>query len=58
MQASGATEQHHVQTYFRLGQLYKDEGNVEKARSVWQEGLQRFPNDKAILGALEIANTK
>ncbi len=58
MQAGGATEQHHVQTYFRLGQLYKDEGNIEKARTVWQEGLQRFPNNKAILGALEIANTK
>jgi len=58
LQAGGAPEKHHVQTYFRLGQLYKDEGNIEKARSVWEEGLQRFPNDKGIQGALDIANKR
>jgi tetratricopeptide (TPR) repeat protein len=58
LQAGGAPEKHHVQTYFRLGQLYKDEGNVEKARSVWEEGLLRFPTDKTIKDALDIANKR
>jgi len=57
IQEQGAPEAQHVHTYFRLGTLYKDMGNPEKARQVWEDGLKLFPDSKTITGALE-ASTK
>jgi len=41
-------------TYMRLGTLYKDAGNPEKAREVWKKGLGRFPDDRQMKAALEV----
>ncbi|MHC4939346.1 MAG: tetratricopeptide repeat protein [Planctomycetota bacterium] len=41
-------------TYMRLGTLYKDAGNTEKAKEIWKKGLERFPEDKQIQAALAV----
>jgi len=41
-------------TYMRLGTLYKDAGNTEKAKVLWTRGLERFPDDKAMRAALDV----
>jgi len=41
-------------TYMRLGTLYKDAGNTNKAREIWTKGLQRFPDDDQIKAALAV----
>ena len=58
MQSSGAPEPHHAQTYFRLGTLYKDAGNAEKARALWMEGLRLFPDNEELKGTLEASTKK
>lgn len=50
-------EPHFADTYFRLGTLYKDAGNVEKAREIWNAGLVLFPDNKELKGTIE-ASTK
>lgn len=45
-------------TYMRLGTLYKDGGNIEKAKQVWKKGLERFPDDKQIQAALAVLEEK
>lgn len=50
-------EPHFASTYFRLGTLYKDAGNVEKARDLWKEGLRLFPDNEELKGTIE-ASTK
>ncbi|MFI5402744.1 MAG: tetratricopeptide repeat protein [Planctomycetota bacterium] len=50
-------EPHFASTYFRLGTLYKDAGNVEKARELWKEGLRLFPDNEELKGTIE-ASTK
>lgn len=57
LQERGAPEPHYVSTYLRLGTLYKDMGNNEKARQVWEDGLKFFPDSQALKDALE-ASTK
>lgn len=44
----------HVLAYVRLGTLYKDAGNTEKARAVWQRGLERHPENEALTQALAL----
>jgi len=58
MQQSGAPEPHHAQVYFRLGTLYKDAGNAEKARALWAEGLRLFPDNAELKGTLEASTKK
>lgn len=50
-------EPHFADTYFRLGTLYKDAGNVEKAREIWNAGLVLFPDNEELKGTIE-ASTK
>jgi tetratricopeptide (TPR) repeat protein len=57
IQKRHAPEPHYASTYFRLGTLYKDAGNLEKARETWTAGLALFPDNDEIKGALE-ASTK
>lgn len=57
IQGRQAPAKHHVQTYFRLGTLYKDMGNPEKAREVWDNGLKLFPDSRVLKSAME-ASTK
>ena len=57
IQSRQAPAKHHVQTYLRLGTLYKDMGNADKAREVWDNGLRLFPDSAVLKGALE-ASTK
>ncbi|MHC4547683.1 MAG: tetratricopeptide repeat protein [Planctomycetota bacterium] len=58
IQERGAPEPHHAQTYFRLGTLYKDAGNPEKAREIWAEGLKLFPENAQLKGTLEASTKK
>ena len=44
----------HVQVYVQLGNLYKGAGNIKKARTVWQRGLQRHPDQKALTESLDL----
>ncbi|MGQ0613973.1 MAG: tetratricopeptide repeat protein [Planctomycetaceae bacterium] len=45
-------------TYFQLGNLYKDAGNTDKAREVWERGRRLFPQDKALTEALEVSTKR
>jgi tetratricopeptide (TPR) repeat protein len=58
IQGRGAPEPQHAQVYFRLGTLYKDAGNAEKARSIWAEGLKLFPDNEELKGTLEASTKK
>jgi tetratricopeptide (TPR) repeat protein len=51
-------EPHFASTYFRLGTLYKDAGNVEKARELWKEGLRLFPDNEELKGTIEASTKK
>jgi len=51
-------EPHFAQTYFRLGTLYKDAGNAEKAREIWDQGLKLFPDNEVLKGTLEASTKK
>jgi tetratricopeptide (TPR) repeat protein len=57
IQKRKAPEPHFADTYFRLGTLYKDAGNVEKARELWTEGLRLFPDNEELKATIE-ASTK
>ena len=54
LQESKPRQPHHVQTYFQLGTIYKKEGNAEKAREIWTEGLRLFPENKQMREALGV----
>ena len=44
---------YHARAYVRLGEAYWRLNDLEKARQIWREALQRFPDDKelpALLG--------
>ncbi len=43
---------HFAQTYVALGNQYQKVGQVDKAQATWQLGLQKFPNDTALLKKL------
>ncbi len=48
----------HSQSYYRLGTLYKDAGNPEKARQVWLDGQKLFPDDQQLKEALEVLSQR
>ncbi len=58
IQKRKAPEPHHAATYFRLGTLYKDAGNVEKAQKLWAEGLALFPDNEQLKGTIEVSTKK
>jgi tetratricopeptide (TPR) repeat protein len=58
IQKRKAPEPHYASTYFRLGTLYKDAGNVEKARELWAEGLRLFPDNEELKGTIEASTKK
>ncbi|MCP3914333.1 MAG: hypothetical protein GY711_02120 [bacterium] len=54
-QQAGTTPQgHHAQTHLLLGNMYQQIGNTEKALAAWQQGLQMFPNNEALLAQVEL----
>lgn len=58
IQSRRAPEPEHAQVYFRLGTLYKDAGNAEKARAIWAEGLKLFPDNQELKDTLEASTKK
>jgi hypothetical protein len=58
IQKRKAPEPHYAGTYFRLGTLYKDAGNVEKAQKIWAEGLALFPDNEELKGTIEVSTKK
>jgi tetratricopeptide (TPR) repeat protein len=58
IQKRKAPEPHYAGTYFRLGTLYKDAGNVEKAREIWGAGLALFPDNEELKGTIEVSTKK
>jgi len=47
-QKNSAPNESHAQTYKYLGNLYQQQGDSEKAKAIWQEGLNAFPDDEAL----------
>jgi len=58
IQKRKAPEPYFASTYFRLGTLYKDAGNVEKAREIWNAGLALFPDNEELKGTIEVSTKK
>lgn len=58
IQGRRAPEPQHAMVYFRLGTLYKDAGNAEKARAIWAEGLKLFPDSQELKDTLEASTKK
>jgi len=58
IQESQAPAEDHVLVYARLGTLYKDAGNVARAREVWQRGAKRFPDDARLKDMLSLAEER
>ena len=48
MQKTETKRGYHARAYRSLGDAYWKLGNLERARTVWQEGLVEFPEDSAI----------
>jgi tetratricopeptide (TPR) repeat protein len=48
MQKSEPKKSYHVRVYISLGDGYWKTDNIEKARSMWQEGLQAFPDSQPL----------
>ena len=57
-QEARAPQPEFVRTYVRLGTLYKNAGNAEKARAIWKRGLQQFPESKQLGEALSVIESK
>jgi len=57
-QEARAPQPEFVRTYVRLGTLYKDAGNAEKARAIWKRGLQQFPESRPLSEALAVLDSK
>ena len=55
IQEAGNPEEFHALVYIRLGTMYKQGGNMKKAREVWKRGLERHPGDDQLRNALAIA---
>ena len=55
IQEAGNPEEFHALAYMRLGTMYKQAGNMKKARAVWKRGLERHGEDRQLRDALAIA---
>ncbi len=54
VQERQAPTEEHVLVYTRLGTLFKNAGNVKRAREVWEQGLRRFPSNKQLVESLDL----
>jgi tetratricopeptide (TPR) repeat protein len=54
LQETRAPAEEHTRVYLRLGTLYKDAGNPEKARAIWQRGLKRHPESEQLHDVVSI----
>lgn len=43
-----------AQTYFQLGNTYREAGNTDKALEVFRRGLQAFPGDQALRDQIQL----
>jgi tetratricopeptide (TPR) repeat protein len=53
LQSSGPKKSYYVKNYLALGDGYWKTDQLEKARSVWQEGLKQFPDNQQLKARLE-----
>jgi tetratricopeptide (TPR) repeat protein len=53
IQAAGPKKGYYVKTYLALGDAYWKTDQLEKARSVWQEGLKQFPDNQQLKARLD-----
>jgi tetratricopeptide (TPR) repeat protein len=53
IQAAGPKKSYYVKTYLALGDGYWKTGQLEKARSVWQDGLKQFPDNQQLKARLD-----
>lgn len=47
-----------IETYLYLGNMYQQQGNVEKAREAWQKGLTAFPNNEELQKQIQLIQPK
>jgi tetratricopeptide (TPR) repeat protein len=52
-QKHAGPQKHHAQTYYLLGNLYLQSGDSAKAQSIYQAGLDLFPDDADLLSMLD-----
>lgn len=52
-QEAGPKKNYYVKTYLALGDGYWKTDQLEKARSVWQEGLKQFPDNQQLKARLD-----
>src|SRR5579864_2942385 len=53
IQAAGPEKSYYVKTYLEIGDGYWKTDQLEKARSVWQEGLKHFPDNQQLKARLD-----
>lgn len=53
IQAAGPKKSYYLKTYLGLGDGYWKTDQLEKARSVWKEGLKQFPDNQQLKARLE-----
>jgi tetratricopeptide (TPR) repeat protein len=53
LQSSGPKKSYYVKNYLALGDGYWKTDQLEKARSVWQEGLKQFPDNQQLKARLD-----
>jgi tetratricopeptide (TPR) repeat protein len=53
LQSSGPKKNYYVKNYLALGDGYWKTDQLEKARSVWQEGLKQFPENQQLKARLD-----
>jgi tetratricopeptide (TPR) repeat protein len=56
-QATAPPSPDHAQTYVYLGNLYQQQGDSDRAREIWEQGLAAFPEDAALAAKLEAPDT-
>ncbi len=54
-QESSAPEPHHARVYQSLAELYRGQGNVERATEILRAGVDRHPDSEALRKALDTA---
>jgi len=53
-QEAGPVMDHHAQTYLFLGNLHRQTGDLEKARTIWQRGLALHPDSETLTRQLAV----
>jgi len=53
IQAAGPKKSYYVKTYLALGDGYWKTDQLEKARSIWREGLKQFPDNQQLKARLD-----